>query len=239
MILRSTALASVLLVAACAPRFDVNVSWTLDGVAASDACAAFASPSVAFRIDQQDDPNGPIVTENESASCSAGKSTIKSAAFSNLTVSLLENNDVFGATGPIALAPGAQSGGYAGENAGAPVLADIQLSRGKLHAILTVGGKDCGTAHASDFSVTLREESSPLAEDNVVSGKTVTCASDGNGGQQAVFDFDGIDDGSRYDVVATTTIAGVNYTTSNDGIGAGVVAQGAVTNLVVDLEPQP
>ena len=83
MIFRSLAIVAVLFGVACAPRYDVNVSWTLDGVAAGDACAALTAPSVAFRIDQQDDSNGPVVTENESAPCAAGRERAAASSFSS------------------------------------------------------------------------------------------------------------------------------------------------------------
>ena len=230
---------SMLSLGACASRYDVTVAWTLDGQAAGEACKSLPDSDVGFRLDQRDTESGPVVEEDTTAKCALGKATIQSAAFSTMFVRLLENvdgagaGDEYGSSGPIDLSPGGQTASYAG-TINDPILADIHLTRGKLHTRLTVGGADCGKAGASDFTVTVRDNSSPLGEDVVVDGKTVTCdAATG----VAAFDFEPVDNGSRYDVVATTTINGQSFATSPDGIGAGAVASGAVTEIVADLSP--
>ncbi|HEY4222320.1 MAG TPA: hypothetical protein VGO62_13290, partial [Myxococcota bacterium] len=54
-------------------------------------------------------------------------------------------------------------------------------------------------------------------------------------GGTATLDFQPVDIGSEYDIVATSDIGGDHYVTSDDGAGDGALATAAVTNITVDL----
>ncbi len=222
------------LFAGCAPRFDVNVAWTIDGFAPADECGALTDATVQLRLEQRDSQDASPVEETTVAKCGDAAATVQSAAFSNLFLDLVEKVEgkdvLFGTVGPIALAPGA--GAYPGEDASAPVNTDIALVKGRLHSRFTVIGQDCGDAGAQSFTFTLRENSAPLGEDVVVQDKTVTCA-----GGTATFDFEPVTVGASYDIVAKTTIDGVDYATTDDGSGgAGALVDSIVTDLLVDLD---
>jgi hypothetical protein len=229
------ALLSVFSVAAlfsvgCSNRYDVNVAWTVDGFNAADICPSLTSPNVKFRLEQQDTQGGPVTEETQTAKCEDGAAKVSSASFSDLFIDVLSGDDVYGTTGPVHLTPGV--GEYTGEEGAAPVTTNVPLERGRLTARFTVVGQDCGDAGASTITATLRHTTSILNAEVLVDSADVAC-SDG----KATFNFEPVEKGSLYDFVATTSIGGVDYATTDEGSGgAGTVVDSAVTDLVVDLD---
>ena len=234
--------ALIVALAGCAPRYDVNVAWTVGGFAPAVACTELSAPSIRFRLEQQDAANGPFVEDTveeiESAPCTDGVFTVHSAASAKLFVELLENDAVYGTAGPLPLAPNAGAA-YEGQDASAPLRSNIVVRRGRLHARFTVVGEDCDKSGATSFTATIRQNTAPQAEEIVAGEESipVSCAVDTDGVNVGLLDYEPVEVGSLYDIVATTQIGGVSYSTTNDGGGGdGAVVTGLVTNLLVDLD---
>lgn len=224
-------LLSVVAAVGCAPRYDVFTAWTVDGVPAADACQQLVEPGVRFRVQNREVQGGAVIEETFTAPCADGQARLETAALADIFVDLLDGETVVGGTGPLGVTAGAVEG-YAGEDVEAPLVADLELERGRLHARLTVVGQRCGDAGVGDFTVSLRRNTGPLGREIVVDNVTVACGADG----EAFFEHAPVEVGSSYEVVATTTIGGVEYATSDEGAGEGAVIGGSVTDLVVDLD---
>jgi hypothetical protein len=215
--------------AGCSPRYDVFVTWTVDGFTGEDACQQLQDPSVAFRLKNRDSSDATVVEETATAPCADGQAVVKAGALSEIVMELLEGDDVYGSARPFSVTPTEE--GTPGSAVELPVAVDLEIERGRLHSRLTVVGESCGDAGASEFSVTLSRETGPLGREILVEDEAVGCE-DG----EAFFDYGPVEVGSRYEVFASTSIAGVEYTTSDSTAGEGAVIQGALTDLVVDLD---
>lgn len=235
----SAVLVSIVTSASCAPRHDVFVGWTINGLpaAAEDgdgACAQLKDSSVRFQIANRDQANGPATNETAVAECVDGTegAAIQTGNFADVVVELLSGADVFGRSEAFDVSPGL-GGEYPGSKIEDRVVADVELQKGRLLATLTVVGESCGDAGASEFLVTLRRKSSPLGTEVVGDpDQVVACPAEGD----AVFEFQPVDVGSTYLVSATTTIGGEQYSTDDAASGEGVLIQNGLTDLTVDLD---
>lgn len=232
-------LASVTLTAtSCAPRHDVFVGWTVDGLPAAQACGQLRDPSVRFQIDNRDSSNGPSTTETATAGCTDGSgesaegTVIQTGNFADVVVELLSGDDVYGRSDAFEVSPG-RGGNYAGSEVDERIVADVELERGRLKATFTVVGDSCQDAGASEFLVTLRRKSSPLGTEVIGDpDQVVACPAEGN----AVFEAQPVELGSTYFVSATTTVGDDAYSTDDEGTGEGVPVTRGLTDVTVDLD---
>jgi hypothetical protein len=225
------------LAASCAPRHDVFLTWTIDGFPAAQACHQLADPTVRIQIANQDVEGGELTEETVTTSCADGtpngaeaKASAETGNIADLLIEVLDGGDVYGSADAFTVNPGA-GGHYPGHEAAEAIAADIGLTRGRLRATLLVVGASCSDAGAGEFAVTLRRKSSPLGTEVVVE-ENVDCPADGD----AIFEHQPVELGDIYQVVATTTIGGADYTTEDGGSGAGVQIENGFTDLTVDLD---
>lgn len=222
--------------ASCAPRHDVFLAWTIGGFPAAQACSQLSAPTVRVQVESRDVVGGAVTGESSTLDCVDGtpsgaeaKASITTGNVADIVIEILDGDDVYGASDPIAINPG--TGNYAGSAAAEPIVADIELERGRLQATLRVVGRTCTDAGADSFEVTLRRKSSPLGTEQVAQ-ETVACPAEGD----AIFRYQPVEFGDRYDVIATTTIDGADFATDDGGVGEGVEIENGLTDLVVDLD---
>jgi hypothetical protein len=232
----ATLLAAVL-ATACSPRFTLFTTWTIDGnsVAVTDdtdgACAPLDAPKVQFRVEGADVKGGTITEETATAPCKDGAASLEVSSFSDVYVDLVDGDNVFGGAGPIAVSPAAADT-YEGDSAENPLAIDVGVQRGLLTANLTVVGESCADAGANEFTVTLKRNTGPLGREIIEEGKTVSCV-DG----QAIYRPEApVEVGSLYEIVATTKIGGVDYSTGDGTEGGGATIEGLTTSVTVDLD---
>lgn len=218
----------VLVAGGCAPRYDVFVAWTIDGAPAVEACEQFEEPSVIVRTLNRDTEDGEVSDSSVTEDCSNSQVLARAGAFSEITVTLYEASERFAESAPISIAPG--TGSYPGAAIEDPIRADLVLEHSRLQARLTVVGKSCGDAGVSSFDVSLRQHTSPLGTE-VIHEETVACE---NG--EAIFKHAPLEVGSTYEVIARADAGGVNYATSDESVGEGVLVERALTELTVDLD---
>jgi hypothetical protein len=228
--LLQASLLAALAATGCTSRYEVFTAWNVNGAPAANACQQLRDPSVQIRVQNREVEGGEVTEETVTAPCADGQARIETAALARLFIDLLDGEEIFGVAGPLAVAPGG-GGPYLGEEPAKPVVANINLERGRLHARLTVVGRSCGEAEADSFTVSLKRQTGPLGKETVVSDATVSC-SDG----AALFEHAPVEIGSRYEVVAETTVGGVRYSTDDGAAGAGALVERALTDLVVDLD---
>ena len=233
-----TAAVSLASLTSCAPRHDVFLAWTIDGFPAAQACAQLTDPKVRVVVESRDVLGGAVTEETATFACVDGtpvdneaKAVISTGNVADIVIEILDGEAVYGASDSVAVNPGA-GGHYPGHDAEEAIASDVQLERGRLRATLRVVGQTCGDAGADSFEVTLRRKSSPLGTEVVETG-TVACPGDGD---DAVFEYQPVEFGDRYDVIATTSIGAVEYATNDGGAGEGVEIENGLTDLVVDLD---
>jgi hypothetical protein len=218
-------LPSLVLSASCAPRYDLFLSWTLDGQDASTACKAFNKPGIEVHAAQRDQNDGAVLDEHFDLPCQDGAGSIAAASFTDVKLELLSNESVWGASSSSEAKPGADDD-YVGSTADNPLAFDIEVTKSKLRARLTAVGQSCGDADVSSFTVKLSENVSPLNEVVLVEEEVVGCE-DG----EAYFTYGPLDVGATYKIEATAVL---NLATP--GTGKAVVAAGPVTEVDVDLD---
>jgi hypothetical protein len=233
--LRRSALAAPALAAAfaagCAPVFDSEIGWTIDGEDPATVCGALpASTVVEMTIASRDNADerfgGSPVFTVATADCGKGSTTIQSGPFADVLVRLKDGETVLGTSSPVALSPGAPPSGAQLE--AEPAVADVRVSQGTLGVHLTVGGRRCGDAGAAAFTVTLSEYREARTVVPVASGVSVPCADN-----DALFTFAPVTVGATYLVTASADVAGALYTTPQ--LGEGIVIGGASTVATVDV----
>lgn len=222
----------------CAPVFDVDVGWTIDGEDPAASCA-FLPDGAVVRVtadsrEKHDERFGGEVKETSTdLGCDKGTGKVQVGNFSDVLVELIakigDDDVVFGTAAPFELNPGAVSDGYSVDDE--PVVADIKLVQGTLHANLTVVGRACGDAGASSFTVDLFENSEPRSQVLVESGVTVDCEDN-----SADFVFSPVRVDAHYLVVATTTIGGETFSSSGDGEGISIENANTFSTVDLDLE---
>ena len=231
--LSSTLALLLVALAGCAPVFDVDASWTINGDEPVNVCESLPEGAeVRFIIRSRDRADGrfdsSLVETEQTAQCADGSATIQTGAFAEVLTEVRDGDVILG------VAPGVEvSPGY-GNAEGTAFNTDIALLQGTLKATMTVLGQACGDAGAASFTVTLLENVEPrtnVAVDGAID-VTVPCTDNA-----AVFSFTPVKVGARYSVEATTSIGGDTFSTGT--AGEGVVADGAATALTVDLQKAP
>jgi len=220
--------ASLLLSAGCAQRFDVGMSWSIAGAPAAESCSQFVDPSIQFTIENRETLGSDVVTETATAACVDGAAVIQTGPIARVFVDLVDEDVTYGSGTPVTL--NASGNAYAGTDD--ELRSDITLDRGRLLATFTVVGSHCGGAGVSDFKATVRRNTGPLGQEVLLENSTVPCNADG----KAILEFKPVEIGSLYEVVAQTTLGGVEYATSDEDAGAGVVIEAAITDITVDLD---
>jgi hypothetical protein len=230
----SAVFASIVTSAACAPRHDVFVGWTVDGLPAKDACGQLKDPSVRFQIASRDEANGPATPETATAACAdgTGGAKIQTSNFADVVIEVLDGDVVYGRSDPFDVSPGL-GGHYEGHDIEELIVANVELERGRLLATLRVVGQSCNDAGAESFLVTLTRKSSPLGTEVIGDpDQVVACPAEGD----AIFEAAPVEFGSTYFVSASTTINGEAYNTDDLGTGEGVLIENGLTDLTVDLD---
>lgn len=242
--MRLLVVASIVLAASCAPRAPLFLSWTIDGFAAEQACQQLTDPTARVRSRVLGDGTvSSEATSDEATSdevtrlaCADGtpngteaRASLTIAGAADIAVEILDGDVIYGASGTVSVDPDAAR--YPGQDAQEAISVDVRLERGRLRATLRVVGRSCAQVGADSFAVTLRRKGSPLGSE-VVAEQTIACSSEGD----AIFSFQPVAIGDHYDLVATTSIGGVAYTTDDGGGGEGVKIAGGLTDLVVDLD---
>lgn len=216
----------------CAPRFDLFASWTIQGRPPEAVCGSMEAPHLRVRAMNREVADGAVAEEVTHLECAAPQpARLTVASFADVWVDLLDGDDVYGTAGPYAVAPALANTTYVGETEELPLRMDLDLERSRLRAHLTVVGESCGDVGATTFTVSVSKNASPLEEAVIVEDEVVACA-DGD----AWFTLAPIEIGMRYDVMARTTLDGIEYATA--GPGEGVVAAGALTTVTVDLDAE-
>lgn len=220
--------------ASCAAEHDVFVGWTIDGLAAAQACNQLKDPSVRFQIENRDSSNGPGTSTTATAECADGTegALIRTGNFADVVVEVLDGEVVYGSSDAFDVSPGL-GGHYEGHEIEERVVADVELERGRLLATLRVVGESCQDAGAEQFFVTLTRKSSPLGTEVIGEpDQVVACPAEGD----AIFEGAPVEVGSTYFVSATATIGAEEYSTDDQGSGEGVVIEDGLTDLTVDLD---
>lgn len=205
--------ALALLATACDRSFDVT--WTVQGQPASEACAGLGD-RVVLASEWRDSPAAEPRRHEAEASCADGTAKINAGNDAQLVVELLRGDTVVGSATPALLDATATS----------PVSVDISLHTGELAATLNVLQRSCGDAGATRFSVKLREDVG--LNGRVIDEKEVTCQ-DG----VAVYHHPAVKLGGRYFVAAETTIGDERYHVT--GPGHAVLIDKPRTETTVNL----
>lgn len=212
------------LLTGCPARNDLDVRWTVGGLEAADGCEDLGD-TVSVEVANQDDPGAAPTRETFTAACTDGSTLVQAANNASVVVRLLRGETEIGASRPqdveLAIPEGEER----------PVLStNIEVSTGRLEAVLLVAGESCADAGATEFEVTLRRQ---LFSVDTVDVETATVAcTDG----EARYINDSIRVGTRHFVYATTTAGGTTYVT--DGNGVGVDPDTARTSMTVNLRDQ-
>jgi hypothetical protein len=219
------------LAAGCAPVFDNEIGWTIDGEDPANVCGALPASTLVewtatSRSNADERFGGDELVTVGTADCGKGTTTLPTGPFADVLLRLKDGDTVLGTASPLRLSPGAPPSGDQLESA--PVVADIRVTQGSLAVSLTVGGRRCGDAGAAAFNVTLSEYREARTAVPVASGVSVGCVDN-----SAVFTFAPVRVGATYLVSATTDVAGAVFSTPE--IGEGVVIDGAVNVANVDV----
>ncbi len=212
------------LVASCAPRYDLSLAWTIDGEDAASACDSVDAAVVRVHSAERSTAAGLATETTQDVACARGAASIDVGPYNDVVVELLSGKNSFGVSTPQAVDPDTNLR-YAGATAEAPLRADIAVSRGALRARFTVLGQDCGDAGVASFNVTLSKTVNALNNAIVAQDVAVACT-DG----VAIYSYAPAAVGTTYQFQAT---AG-DYATEG-GIGEGVQVQGVATTTTIDL----
>jgi hypothetical protein len=213
----------------CAPVYDVDASWTVEGADPAAACASYDAPVIRFTVESREEPDprqANVVETIVDASCDDGSAVVPTGSFARILADLVDGDLTVGFGAPTEVNPGSASSGFANQRSSAEF--DIGLVSGALATEFFVVGESCGDAGASSFTVTIKEVISPNVAVTVVDTTTVPC-SDG----RAILEHRPVTLGVRYLVEAATTVGDVRYTTSP--LGTGVIPRGPRTVLNVEL----
>lgn len=215
--------------AACAPGYDVDIEWTVDGREPAAACAALPDGTdVQLTISSRDvaSPQGATVVETIiTKACADGGAVVVTGAFAEIATELRSDNVTVGMAPTVSVAPGAPDG--SGSDA---ARVDIRVTEGSVRADLTVVGQGCEDTGAGTFVVSLFAVPEPRTLVAVDGATDVEVACEGGA---AVFTHGGLLVGGQYVVQASTTIDGVDYGTPSSG--KGFVAD-AASFVTVDLQ---
>lgn len=193
----------------CAPRFDLNLTWTIVREDPATACGELADGHVQITLNERDTSDGLGVEEvvaPDSDCTAAGPDRailIRTAAFSTVSLALLDGEDVVGHSAPEEFAP---AGGDVRGTPEAPLGFDIAIERSTLVADFTVVGEDCATAGVASFSVTVQRSQGPLSFETIVDNQAVACT-----GGDAQLTLADLHTGERYVVTATAPVGDATY----------------------------
>lgn len=213
---------------ACSPSYEVEFNWTIDGGDAAATCGEIGDATVRLTAQNRDNadarfPGATSETVVEGLACDKGTATLTTGNFATVVAELVSGDTVFGTAAPVEVSPGSASDGYNGP--ADPVVADIALQNGTLHATLTAVDQACGDAGVSSFTVTLFKNVEPRTNVAVKDATDVEVACDGD----AVFTFAPVELGAQYFIEAKA--AGFATTPG----GEGFEIDGANTFVTIDL----
>ncbi len=217
--LRPSALSMLAVVASCAPSYDVNVAWTVDGEDPKAVCRD--DDDVRISIDRDLAAGGTEETF-ALAKCVDGEARVQAGGSSTMQVELLDGEDSIGASRPVPVQPAVLGDDDV-------VSFDIVSTRGTLRARLLLAGRSCDVAGASTFEVALSRTSDGIEDELVADHVEVTCE-DGD----ALYIDHEIVVGARYHLQATTTLDGDVWSTPEPA-GADIRTDSRETFVDVDL----